>query len=126
MADISKQIEYWQRSADEDWEVARQLIDSGKTRHGLFFAHLTLEKMAKGCFCKTKQKSPPKIHNIVRITELADLGIPDNTRKLMARINEFNLEGRYPWTFVKPPTKNEALEYFKQADEVLTWLQRQL
>ena len=47
MVDISKQIEYWNRSAQEDWQVAQQLVESGKIRHGLFFAHLALEKVLK-------------------------------------------------------------------------------
>jgi len=38
--DIARQIEYWRSGASEDWEVAVDLINSGRTRHGLFFAHL--------------------------------------------------------------------------------------
>ena len=53
MVDIDKQISYWKESADEDWAVAQQLLGSGRTRHGLFFAHLTLEKMLKALVCKT-------------------------------------------------------------------------
>lgn len=126
MADMSEQIEYWQMIAEEDWEVGRQLIGNNKTRHGLFFVHLTLEKLAKACFCKTRGKTPPKIHNIVRISELAGLDVPDDICRFMARMNEFNLEGRYPWLLIKPPSKAEALEYYNQANEVMLWLKKQL
>jgi len=44
MVDIAKQIAFWRDGANEDWDVARQLVDTGRTRHGLFFAHLALEK----------------------------------------------------------------------------------
>jgi len=47
MVDISKQIIFWRDNAKEDWDVARQLVDNGRTRHGLFFAHLALEKSLK-------------------------------------------------------------------------------
>jgi Zn-dependent metalloprotease len=36
MADVSEQIEYWQKIAEEDWEVGKELIENNKTRHGLF------------------------------------------------------------------------------------------
>jgi len=126
VADLPGQVEYWLNIAEEDWEVGRQLIDGDKTRHGLFFVHLTLEKISKACYCKMRGKEPPRIHNIVRISELAGLDIPDNIRRFMARINEFNLEGRYPWLSMKPPSKAEALKYFDQANEVMLWLKQQL
>ena len=31
MIDIDKQIAYWRRGAQEDWIVARELVDSGQT-----------------------------------------------------------------------------------------------
>jgi len=52
MVDIDKQIAYWRDSANEDWAVARQLVDNSRIRHGLFFAHLTLEKTLKALICK--------------------------------------------------------------------------
>ena len=39
MIDIEKQIAYWRIGAGEDWQAAKQLVNSRKTRHGLFFAH---------------------------------------------------------------------------------------
>jgi hypothetical protein len=64
MTDIPKQIDYWIRSAEQDFEVGKYLVGAGKTRHGLFFIHLALEKILKGCFCKSQNKTPPKIHNL--------------------------------------------------------------
>ena len=47
MIDIGKQIAYWLNSAREDWDAAQELVRSGRVRHGLFFAHLALEKALK-------------------------------------------------------------------------------
>ena len=44
---INKQIEYWVITGKEDWEVAEELVNNNRTRHGLFFAHLALEKVLK-------------------------------------------------------------------------------
>ena len=97
MAEIFEKVEYWATTSQDDLGAAEVLLDKSKTRHGLFFVHLSVEKMAKACFCQHIKKEPPRIHNIVRISELAGLIIPDDIRRLMARINEFCLEGRYPW-----------------------------
>lgn len=72
MVDIGKQIEHWRAGAGEDWEVARDLVERGKIRHGLFFAHLALEKTLKAHVCRTTNELAPPIHNLVRLAEGAD------------------------------------------------------
>jgi hypothetical protein len=57
MVDIEKQVVYWRLSAAEDWDVAEALVERGNPRHGLFFAHLALEKNAKG----TSQCTHPRV-----------------------------------------------------------------
>jgi len=69
MVDIEKQIAFWRGSAEEDWDVARQLVANERTRHGLFFAHLALEKILKAIVCKHSQDLAPKLHNLSRLSE---------------------------------------------------------
>ncbi len=52
MLDIEGQIDYWRRGSEEDWEVAVRLVRDGKSRHGLLFAHLALEKALKALVCR--------------------------------------------------------------------------
>lgn len=44
VVNAKKHFDYWRRGAEEDWDVARKLVIDGKTRHGLFFAHLEAEE----------------------------------------------------------------------------------
>jgi len=62
MVDIAKQIAFWRDSAKEDWDVAKQLVDNGRTRHGLFFAHPALEKILRAIVCKHSQDLAPMLH----------------------------------------------------------------
>jgi len=126
MVDISLQIAYWRTGAGEDWEAARQLVDGGKARHGLFFAHLALEKLLKAHVCKRTQKIAPKLHNLVRLAEMAELDLDAYHLDILAEMNEFNLEGRYPITYVTPPSQKEALAYMNESKVVFEWLTRQL
>lgn len=97
---ISEQIAYWRDSAREDFEVAEQLVAARKNRHGLFFAHLALEKMLKSHVCRAIQDVAPRIHNLVRLSELTGMALPEHYRMLLSELNAFNLEGRYPVPFV--------------------------
>jgi HEPN domain-containing protein len=126
MVDIREHIAYWQNGAKEDWEVANQLVESDKTRHGMFFAHLALEKLLKAHICKKTDKLAPKIHNLVRLAEIAELPLKPEDVDTLAEMNEFNLEGRYPITFVSAPTKTESQAYMKKAKGVFEWLTQKL
>lgn len=125
MVDVEKQIGYWRQGALEDWEVAVGLVNDGKSRHGLFFAHLALEKVLKALVCRRTRDIPPRIHNLVRLSELAALK-PDNYQAdTLADMNQFNLEGRYPETQTPPPSPAEARTYIARSQEIFTWLIRQ-
>ncbi|MEW5801581.1 MAG: hypothetical protein AB1847_05675 [bacterium] len=39
--------------------MARELIEHGRSRHGLFFAHLALEKVIKAHICRHTQEPAP-------------------------------------------------------------------
>jgi len=125
MVDIAKQVVFWRGSAKEDWEVAWQLIDAGRIRHGLFFAHLALEKILKAIVCKRINDLAPKLHNLSRLAELAVLELDSRGMEILAEMNAFHIEGRYPESLTKPPTKEEALHYMAEAEGVFQWLMNQ-
>jgi HEPN domain-containing protein len=126
VVDIAEQIEYWRKGPEEDFEAAGLLITSGKTRHGLFFAHLALEKILKAHICRQTGKLAPRLHNLVRLAELSSLDFEADHLNVLAEMNEFNLEGRYPVTFIPPPDAAEANEYIEKSKEVLAWLMQRL
>ena len=107
-------------------EVARELITHGRTRHGLFFAHLSLEKALKAHICRQTRELAPRLHNLVRLADLAALKPDQKQMDILAEMNAFNVEGRYPETLGLPPTPAEAQSYLSRADEVFQWLIQQL
>lgn len=125
MVDIDKQIAYWRDSANEDWAVARQLVDNSRIRHGLFFAHLTLEKTLKALICKHLQDLAPRIHNLSRLSEKIGITLETEHADILAEMNAFHIEGRYPESLTTAPTKEEALIYVAKAEKVYQWLMNQ-
>lgn len=126
MVDIEKQITFWRNSANEDWSVAKQLIDTGRIRHGLFFVHLTIEKLLKAFICKNYHDLAPRIHNLSRLSKLAGIALDTDQKDLLAEINAFQIEGRYPDSFAAIPTREEAASYVMRAEKVYLWLMNQL
>ncbi len=122
MIDIKKQIAYWRDGSDEDWEVAQELVDLDRTRHGLFFAHLALEKILKAHICRVTGNLAPKIHNLLRLAELTGLPFPKTHKEFLARFDRYQLEGRYPNQLPLPLPVNKAKEELKGAEEVRKWL----
>lgn len=125
MIDIKKQISYWKNGAVEDLEVSKELVSSGRGRHGLFFAHLAIEKLIKAHICRHTQDLAPRIHNLVRLAEVAALSLNQTQRDIMAEMNAFSVEGRYPNSMVSPLSKGEAQNYLSRAEEIYKWLMSQ-
>jgi len=124
--DISKHIHQWRRGAEEDLDVAAKLIGDKRIRHGLFFLHLALEKLLKALVCKKTLDLAPRIHNLVRLSEIALLELNQEQLDLLADLNSFNIEGRYPELNLPQLSMDEAMQYLKRAKELFQWLMQLL
>ncbi len=120
--DIDKQILYWTSGAKEDFAAAQSLLEKGHLRHCLFMAHLALEKILKAHVVSQTKNIPPKIHNLVRLSQIANLKLPPEQEEFLREFGLYQLEGRYPdteqITFEANFTKREMLK----AGEMLIWL----
>lgn len=122
MLDIEKQITYWRNGSGEDWQVARELVESGRIRHGLFFAHLALEKILKAHVCRHTNDLAPKIHSLLRLAELTGLTLSDMQRMRLARFDRYQLEGRYPVASMSLLEADQAQKELEEIEKVLRWL----
>ncbi len=120
--DIQKQIDYWRNGAEEDVAAADSLLEKKHPRHALFFAHLAVEKMLKAHVVKVTNRVPPRIHDLVRLAEIAGVGLSSERRDTLGRLRQYCLEGRYPQSYPPPPTLQEAESRIEEAREVLKWL----
>ena len=126
MIDIEKQVTYWREGAAEDWAVAQELVAGGRTRHGLFFAHLALEKVLKAHICRHSKDLAPRLHNLVRLVELSGISPSEAYTDVLAEMNAFSIGGRYPDSLALAPTLTTTQRYMARAEEVFQWLTSQL
>ena len=71
--------------------------------------------------CRHTRDLAPRIHNLVRLAELAEIHLKPEQVDVLAEMNAFSLEGRYPESLT-PPTPQEARVYLSRAEEVFQWL----
>jgi len=124
--DISKQVNYWITSSEEDFAAAQSLLEKGHYRHSLFFAHLALEKMLKAFVVIRTNDIPSKIHNLIRLSGIAGLILDEEQDQFLREFNLYQLEGRYPDSqeiiLNADLTKKEKFK----AEKMLLWLKKQL
>ncbi len=124
--DARKQVDYWKTSADEDFAAAQSLLEKGHLRHSLFFAHLAIEKMLKAHVTLQTGDLPPRIHNLVRLAEIAELRFDPEKAESLHEFGVYQLEGRYPDSEQITLDLQTAGAELLKAKEMLEWLKRQL
>ena len=123
---IQKQIDYWVKSAEEDFAAAQSLTDKGHFRHSLFFAHLAIEKMLKAHVVNRTKDVPPKVHDIVRLAQLGGINLSKEQKNLLLEFRVYQLEGRYPDSQQLPLSTAFVKNEIARAKGIIEWLKAQL
>jgi HEPN domain-containing protein len=126
MIDVAKHVKQWRFSAEEDLAAARELISNKRPRHGLFFAHLAIEKLLKALVTQNTQEVAPKTHALLRLAERAGLVLSDVQRDFLGEFDRYQIEGRYPEFLEESPGLDEAETALLSAVEMIEWLKSQL
>jgi HEPN domain-containing protein len=123
-------IKYWRESAKHDLESAEAIFFSGRYDWCLFIGHLALEKILKALFVERNDNNiPPKVHNIVRLAELSEVVLTDQQKFELDKINDFNLQTRYPdykLEFYKMWNLDNTKESLDKIKEFYTWFDSQI
>lgn len=124
--DLSKQIEYWLTGANDDIATAELLINNNRHIHGLFFCHLSIEKLLKAFVVKNTQEYPPKIHNLNRLKTLAGIELSQDELTLLDILMIYQIEGRYPDHYPKPPARDFSIQTLSKTKNLLSCLSQKL
>lgn len=84
----------------------------------------------KGLYAKNNPENPiaPKVHNLILLSQKANLKVPNEIREKIQVINTFNISARYDdykKSFEQKCTDIFTTEQVKNIEEVLKWLKEQ-
>ena len=122
MINIAKQLEYWTNSAVSDLETSEILIERNKILQGLFFCHLTIEKILKAHIIKATSTIPPKSHNLIFLSEKAEISVSSDDEIFFGILMKYQLQGRYPDYNPAIPDRQKAQYYLTKTKEIFRWL----
>ena len=93
----AEHIAYWLDTAAFDWPAVQRMMQAGDYIHGLFFAHLVIEKLSKAHWVQDNAGDiPPRTHNIVKLWQATQLAPTSDQEGTANVLNNYQLEGRYP------------------------------
>ena len=124
---LKETIEFWQKSAANDWKTANGLFDLKRYDSCLFFCHLTLEKALKGLVVQNTKQLSPFIHDLTKLAEMAKLDLTENQIDDLKTITTFNISARYgdiKLNFYKKCTLNFTKKYLKITKTLYLWLKK--
>jgi HEPN domain-containing protein len=127
--DKQEKINYWIKSAENDWRVAGHLFEKEDFSYALFFGHLTIEKLFKAIYVNKFDEPPPHTHRLTYLAEKGELDTSPERLEILEIITDFNLEARYPdekFSFQKKCTKEFTETSLKKIEEIKTWLLQQI
>ena len=123
-------MQYWFKSADEDYDTMLYMKAGKKNTWCLFMGHLVIEKLLKALYAKNNPNDwvAPKIHNLILLSQKANLEVPTEIREKIQIINTFNISARYDdykRSFDEKCTDDYTSEQVKNIEEVRKWLKEQ-
>lgn len=94
--DIDELMNYWIETAEQDYNTMLHLYESKDYHWSLFMGHLVIEKLLKGVYVKNKDSNIPRIHDLLRLAEKAEIELTEEKQDNLDIITTFNISARYP------------------------------
>lgn len=117
--DQKKVLDYWEKTAEHDYETMQVLFKSKRYDASLFFGHLVLEKILKALVVHNTGEHAPRTHHLPRLAEIAGLHLDKEDVTILREANDFNTDARYPeqkLEFYKRCTKEYTSKHFTAID----------
>jgi HEPN domain-containing protein len=124
---MRKDTENFIISAEYDLATSEHMLKTGRYIYVIFMCHLSIEKMLKAIAAQITDKTPPKTHNLLYLTKLAEINFPEKFFEFVSKINNVSIVTRYPEDFnklIESYHEGIASAYLAETKEVIAWLKQ--
>ena len=126
MEDDLKSIpERWAEQAQYDLETARPMLESGRFLYVLFCCQQAVEKMLKAVIAKRSEAFPPRLHNLIRLAENAEVELKKEQTDFMRALSGYYIQTRYPDEIASLSgalSREPAQRVLKETEAMVQWL----
>ena len=117
--------EKWMEQARYDLETARAMLASGRYLYVLFCCQQSVEKALKALIIGRSGELPPRIHNLPRLAQAAEIDMEAARMDFLAQLSAYYVQTRYPEELTSPDTsvtRGIAVEALQETEEIQKWL----
>jgi len=117
--------EEWTERANYDLETARAMLKSRRFLYVLFCCQQAVEKMLKGVIAKRTEALPPRLHNLIRLAEHAEVEPEKEQTDFMRALSGYYIQTRYPDEIAalsRDLSRQMAQEVLNETEAMVQWL----
>jgi HEPN domain-containing protein len=121
--------ERWAEQARYDLETAKSMLETGRMIYVLFCCQQAVEKMLKAIIAKRTGQLPPRLHNLIRLTEFISVDVEKVKADFLRELSTWYVQSRYPEEIsdiAEQISYEKAYDIFKKTEEVIQWLSSML
>ena len=118
-------VKYWVETSEQDYNTMLHLYETKDYHWSLFMGHLVIEKLLKALYAKNIDNNIPRIHDLLRIAEKANIKTTDEQQDSLDIITTFNISARYPdykQSFYKKCNYEFTTSNIERIKELRKWL----
>ncbi len=85
--DFMHNVNHWLEQARYDLDTAHAMLNSKRYLYVVFCCQQAIEKSIKAIILSKTQKFPPRLHNLLRLAEIAEIEIEEDTRAFLGELS---------------------------------------
>jgi HEPN domain-containing protein len=127
---MKPQTENWLKIAKYDLKAAKDNFKASNYLKVVEACHSSLEKLLKGIIVEHGKSTPPKIHDLLKLTSIALIkNLQADVKKMLSKLNELYMTTRYPENFeevISYLSKDKTKEILKSTERIFIWLEKKI
>ena len=122
MDEVSQQ---WAERAQYDLDTADAMFKTGRYLYVLFCCQQAVEKALKAVIVKRTSNLPPRIHNLLRLAEVAGIEPDQDQVRFLGELSGYYIQSRYPEEIraeASTMTQELASRVLDKTERTITWV----
>ncbi|MHB9027201.1 MAG: HEPN domain-containing protein [Candidatus Latescibacterota bacterium] len=115
----------WIDQAKYDLDAAQVMLNACRYIYVFFLCQQAVEKALKARIVGLTGELPPRIHNLIKLAEIAEVELNFEQTRLYKELSTYYIQTRYPEEIRAMGsilTREFTTEYFQKTEETLQWL----